>query len=368
MVYLSVPGIFTSTCSDVPDAIYYRMKIRIVGEIAMQYRFLGKSGLKVSEIALGTQTFGWCTEEKTAHAMLDRFIENGGNLIDTANIYNDGKAEKILGSWLKTRHNRNDLIITTKVFFSTGSSPNDTGLTRKHILNEIEKSLRRLSTEYVDLYQLHCFDRSTPLEETLETLDDLVHSGKVRYIGASNFTSSQLAKALMLSKINGLHRFVSLQPEYSLIVRSTEWELIPFCIEEGLGVLAWSPLAGGWLTGKYMRNQPPPHNSRVGRKDRWDDQPEQRESELTWRVINELIRTGKNRSKTPSQVALNWLLQQPGVTSPIIGARTAEQLEENMGCTGWTLNSEEIELLNTASAIRLPYPYRFIQKYTRKRM
>ena len=333
----------------------------------MQYRFFGKSGLKVSEIAFGVQTFGWCADEQTADAILDRFVEAGGNLLDTANIYNEGKAEQILGNWLQARQNREALVIATKVFFPTGTGPNDTGLTRKHIFQQIEQSLKRLHTDYVDLYQLHCFDESTPLEETLGALDDLVHTGKVRYIGASNFTASQIEKALMLSRSNGWNAFMSLQPEYSLIVRSTEWELLPLCRQEGLGVLPWSPLAGGWLTGKYRKDQPPPPDSRAGRQDRWDDQPEQRASELTWQVIETLIAIGQARGKTPAQVALNWLLQQPGVTSPIIGARTLAQLEDNLGSTGWTLNPEEIARLDAASAVPLPYPYSFIARYSRKR-
>jgi len=333
----------------------------------MQYKFFSRSGLKVSEIAFGVQTFGWCADENTAHAILDRFVEAGGNMLDTADSYNEGRAEQILGNWLQSRKNRDSLVINTKVFFPTGNGPNDTGLTRKHIYNEIDKSLRRLKTDYIDVYQLHCFDESTPLEETLSALDDLVHSGKVRYIGASNFTASQLQKALMLSSISGWNSFVSLQPEYSLLVRSTEWELLPFCRQEGLAVLPWSPLAGGWLTGKYRKNQPPPPDSRVGRKDRWDDQAEQRASELTWRIVETLVALGEEHGKTPAQIALNWLLQQPGVTSPIMGARTIEQLEDNLGSTGWTLNAEEIEKLNTASAVPLPSPYSFIKRYSRKR-
>lgn len=333
----------------------------------MQYRFLGRSGLKVSVVALGTQTFGWGADEKQAHAMLDHFIESGGNIIDTANIYNDGVSETIIGNWINKRKDRNSLVIATKVFFPSGSGPNDTGLTRKHIFNEVDKSLLRLKTDYIDIYQAHCFDRSTPLEETLNALNDLVRSGKVRYIGASNFTASKLQQALMISRSNGCAAFISLQPEYSLIVRSTEWELIPLCQEEGLAVLAWSPLAGGWLTGKYRHGEPPPPDSRVGRKDRWDDQPEQRENEIIWRVIDTLIQIGKVRGKSPAQVALNWLIQQPGVTAPMLGARTIEQLKENLGCIGWKLSDEEIENLKTASQIPLPYPYRFIEKYTRKR-
>ncbi|GAK58945.1 aldo/keto reductase [Candidatus Vecturithrix granuli] len=333
----------------------------------MHYKFLGKSGLKVSEIALGIQTFGWCADEKAAHTILDRFIEAGGNFLDMADSYNEGQAEQIMGTWLQSGKNRAALVIATKTFFPTGKGPNDMGLTRKHIHTEIDNSLRRLHTDYIDLYQLHCFDASTPLEETLGALDDLVHSGKVRYIGASNFTASQLQKALMLSNINRWNSFISLQPEYSLLVRSTEWELLPFCREAGLAVLPWSPLAGGWLTGKYRKDQPPPADSRVGRKDRWDDQAEQRASELTWRVIDALVAIGNERGKTPAQIALNWLLQQPGVTSPIIGARTLEQLDDNLGSTGWALNAEERERLNAASAIPLLYPYSFIERYSRKR-
>jgi len=333
----------------------------------MEYRFLGNTGLKVSELALGTQTFGWGADEKTANALADLFVRAGGNLFDTADSYNNGVSESMLGSWLKARKNRHSVIIATKVFFPTGDGPNDTGASRKHIFQSINESLRRLQTDYVDLYQIHCFDISTPLEETLSALDDLVRAGKIRYIGASNYTASQLEKALMLSKIHGWKSFSSLQAEYSLIVRSTEWELLPLCREEGLGFLAWSPIAGGWLTGKYGRNQSPPPNSRVGRKDRWDDQSEQRESELTWRVIDNLIEIGKDRGKTPAQVALNWILQQPGVTASILGARTLEQLKENLGCTGWQLSEEEMNKLKKASDIPLPYPYRFIERYTRRK-
>jgi len=333
----------------------------------MEYRFLGNTGLKVSELAFGTQTFGWGADEKTAHAMADLFVEAGGNLFDTADSYNNGLAESMLGSWIKVRKSRDSVIVATKVFFPTGDGPNDTGASRKHIFSSINESLRRLQTDYVDLYQLHCFDSSTPLEETLRTMDDLLQAGKIRYMGASNYTASQLEKALMLSKIHGWECFSSLQAEYSLIVRSTEWELLPFCREEGLGFLAWSPIAGGWLTGKYRRNRPFPPNSRVARKDRWDDQPKQRESELTWRVIDNLIEIGKDRGKTPAQIALNWILQQPGITAPIMGARTLEQLKENLGCTGWQLSEEEMNKLKKASDIPLPYPYRFVERYTRRR-
>ncbi len=333
----------------------------------MEYRFLGNTGLKVSELAFGTQTFGWGADEKTAHALADLFVEAGGNLFDTADSYNSGLAESMLGSWLKARKNRHSVIVATKVFFPTGDGPNDAGASRKHIFHSINESLGRLKTDYVDLYQIHCFDLSTPLEETLSALDDLVRAGKIRYMGASNYTASQLEKALMLSEIHQWESFSALQAEYSLIVRSTEWELLPLCKEEGVGFLAWSPVAGGWLTGKYGRNQPPPSNSRVGRKDRWDDQPEQRESELTWRVIDNLIEIGKDCGKTPAQIALNWILQQPGITTSILGVRTLEQLKENLGCIGWQLSEEEMNRLKKASDVPLPYPYRFIERYTRRR-
>ena len=333
----------------------------------MEYRFLGNTGLKVSELAFGTQTFGWGADEKTAHALADLFVEAGGNLFDTADSYNSGVAESMLGSWLKARKNRHSVIVATKVFFPTGDGPNDAGASRKHIFHSINESLGRLKTDYVDLYQIHCFDLSTPLEETLSALDDLVRAGKIRYMGASNYTASQLEKALMLSEIHQWESFSALQAEYSLIVRSVEWELLPLCKEEGVGFLAWSPVAGGWLTGKYGRNQPPPSNSRVGRNDRWDDQPEQRESELTWRVIDNLIEIGKDCGKTPAQIALNWILQQPGITASILGVRTLEQLKENLGCIGWQLSEEEMNKLKKASDVPLPYPYRFIERYTRSR-
>lgn len=333
----------------------------------MKYRFMGRTGLKVSELCFGTQTFGWGADEATAQAMADRFVEAGGNFFDTSNIYNKGQSETMLGNWLKKRGNRSRFVIATKVFFPVGEGPNETGLSRKHIFDQIDVSLRRLQTDYIDLYQTHCWDASTPLEETLRAFDDLVRAGKVRYIGASNYTPSQLTRAVMLSEMHGLARFECLQAEYSLLVRSTEWELLPLCRSEGIGLICWSPLAGGWLTGKYRRGQPPPPESRVGRADRWDDLPAQRESELTWRIIDALIEISKERGKTPAQIALNWLLQQPGVTAPIFGARTLEQLEENLGSVGWELSSDEIAKLNAASEIPLPSPYNFIARYTRKR-
>ncbi|MFW5899531.1 MAG: aldo/keto reductase, partial [Jiangellaceae bacterium] len=219
----------------------------------------------------------------------------------------------------------------------------------------------------LDLYQIHCWDASTPLEETLSALNDLVRTGKVRYVGVSNYAPSHLMKAVMLARMHGWAPITTLQPEYSLQVRSTEWELLPLCRAEGIGVLCWSPLAGGWLTGKYRRDAPPPPDSRVGRGDRWDDQPEQRESERTWRIVDTLREVAEERDRTPAQVALNWLLRRPGVTAPIFGARTPEQLEQNLGAVGWTLAPEQVARLEEASALPLPSPYAFIERYTRRR-
>ena len=333
----------------------------------MRYRQLGGSGLAVSEIALGTQTFGWGADEKTAHALADLYTEAGGNFFDTANTYNAGVSETMLGNWLKAAGKRHEKIVASKVFFRTGEGPNDWGLSRKHILHSIDESLKRLRTDYIDLYQLHCFDRSTTLEETLETMNDLVRRGKVRYLGVSNFTPSQVVKARMLCAARGWYNVAALQAEYSLLVREAEWELLPVCVEEGLGLLAWSPLAGGWLSGKYRQGEPQPGDSRAGRGDRWDDLPEQRESELAWRVIDTLRAASGELGKTPAQVALNWLLSKSGVTAPVIGARTADQLEENLGSAGWSLPAEWSKRLEEASALPLPYPYRFIERYTRRR-
>jgi aryl-alcohol dehydrogenase-like predicted oxidoreductase len=332
----------------------------------MDYRFLGSTGSRVSELCFGAQTFGWGADEATAHTLADRFVHAGGNFFDTSDAYNEGASERQLGSWLRSQR-RDDVLIASKTFFDVGDGPNAKGVSRRRIMRQIGASLERLGTDYLDVYQVHCWDASTPLEETLEALDDLVRQGLVRYPGVSNYAPSQLMKAIMLTRIRGWSPVVSLQPEYSLLVRTTEWELIPLCRAEGVAVLCWSPLAGGWLSGKYQRDRPPPPDSRVGRGDRWDDQPEQRASERTWRIIDELRALAAARDKTPAQVALNWLLRKPGVTAPIIGARTTEQLEENLGAVGWALSDEEVARLDTVSAIPLPSPYDFIHRYTRRR-
>jgi aryl-alcohol dehydrogenase-like predicted oxidoreductase len=333
----------------------------------MKRVFLGNSGLVVSELAMGTQTFGWGAEEPAAHAMADLFVEQGGILFDTSSTYNGGASEAMLGSWLKAKSSRHDVVLATKVFFATGEGANDSGLSRKHLLQSVEESLRRLQTDYIDLYQAHCCDLSTPLEESLRAFDDLVRSGKVRYLGVSNFTASQLVRSLGLSRAHGWSAPVALQAEYSLLVRETEWELLPVCEEEGLALLAWSPLGGGWLSGKYRKGQAPDSGSRVGRGDRWDDQPEQRESELAWRVIDCLRRIAADRGKSCAQVAINFLLRRSPRVIPIFGARNLEQLRQNLGSAGWELSPREVDELEQASRIPLPYPYRFIERYTRHR-
>jgi len=241
-----------------------------------------------------------------------------------------------------------------------GTGPNDVGLSRKHILSAVEASLRRMNTDYIDLYQVHRWDPGTPLEETLDTLDGLVQSGIVRYIGVSNYTGWQLQKAIDLCREMGWEPFVCLQPLYNLLDRGAEWELLPICQNEGLGVIPWSPLRGGWLSGKYQRGmQEPPKGSRVEEagKQGWSESWDQYNTERTWTVIDILRRAAESLGKTPAQVALNWVLHRPGITAPIIGVRTMAQLEDNLGAVGWTLEGEPLAELTAASAMDNPYPY-----------
>ncbi len=325
----------------------------------MNQRFLGRTGLKVSELCLGAMTFGRESDEATSLKILNRFVEAGGTFIDTADVYASGASEEILGRWLKGRR-RDDLVIATKVRFSMGDGPNDIGLSRKHILAGVEASLRRLGTDYLDLYQVHCWDHTTALEDTLSTLDALVRSGKVRYVGASNFTGWQLQKAIDTSRYMGFEVFSCLQPLYNLLDRYTEWELIPVCQNEGLGVIPWSPLRGGWLSGKYRRGMAaPPDGTRiqVAEERGWSENWSRYNTERTWNVLDVVLELTKENGKTPAQVSLNWLLNRPGVTAPIIGARSMEQFEDNLGAAGWSLSQEQMERLNKVSQLDLPYPY-----------
>jgi aryl-alcohol dehydrogenase-like predicted oxidoreductase len=335
----------------------------------MQYRYLGRTGLKVSELCLGAMTFGRESSEELSFQILDCFVEQGGNFIDTANVYSQGISEEILGRWLKGKR-RDDFIIATKVRFSMGSGANDSGLSRKHVLSAIEASLRRLNSTYIDLYQVHMWDPGTPLEETLDTLDRLVQNGKVRYIGASNYAGYQLQKAIDLSRQRGREAFSCLQPLYNLLDRSFEWELLPVCEAEGVGVIPWSPLRGGWLSGKYHRGMSgPPPDTRIeeAEKQGWSEAWGIYANERTWHVIDTLLAIAAQREKTAAQVALNWLLQKPGVTAPILGARTLAHLEDNLGATGWSLTVEEVNQLDQASMLPLPYPYESLNQQRAQR-
>ena len=325
----------------------------------MEYRNLGKTGLKVSELCLGAMTFGRESTEDLGFQIMDRFAEAGGNFIDTADVYTQGVSEEIVGRWMKDK-SRDDFIIATKVRFPMGEGPNEVGLSRKHILDGVEASLRRLDTDYIDIYQVHAWDSGTPLAETLSTLDGLVQRGVVRYTGASNFSGWQLQKAIDLSMQNGWESFSCLQPLYNLLDRSTEWELMPVCLNEGLGVIPWSPLRGGWLSGKYRRGMTePPKDTRVetAGKFGWSESWSAYDNEHTWSVLDALFAMAEETGKTPAQVALNWALNRPGVTAPIIGVRNLKHLEDNLGATGWALSDDQMDRLNQVSDKLKPYPY-----------
>jgi aryl-alcohol dehydrogenase-like predicted oxidoreductase len=336
----------------------------------MDYRYLGATGLKVSELCLGAMTFGREADEATSFAMLDAFVEAGGNFIDTANVYSAGKSEEITGRWLQNKV-RDDFVVATKVRFPMGKGPNDIGLSRKHILKSVDDSLRRLQTDYIDLYQVHCWDPGTPMEETLSTLDGLVKSGKVRYIGASNFAGWQLQKAVDMAHTNGWEPFVCLQPLYNLLDRSLEWELLPVCRNEGLGVIPWSPLRGGWLSGKYHRGmETPVANTRIelAQREGWSESWDGYNNEHTWSVLDLLFALAEETGHSVAQIALNWLLRQEGVTAPIVGARNMKHLMDNLGAAGWALDDEQVERLTEGSNKPLPYPYDFIARGAEPRL
>jgi aryl-alcohol dehydrogenase-like predicted oxidoreductase len=335
----------------------------------VEYRFLGATGLRVSELCLGAMTFGREADEGTSREIMDRFVAADGNFIDTADVYGRGVSEEVVGRWLAGKP-RDSLVIATKVRFTMGGGPNDVGLSRKHILAGVEASLRRLGTDYIDLYQVHCWDDATPLEETLSTLHMLVQSGKVRYLGASNYNGWQLQKAVDISKHNHWEPFTCLQPQYNLLCRSTEWELVDVCRREGLGIIPWSPLRGGWLSGKYRRDmEAPPRGSRVAiaEEQGWSESWSAYNNEHTWQIIDALLDVAGETGRAPAQVAINWLLRKPGVTAPIIGARSLEQLESNLGAAGWALNEEQVAQLDRASDPGRPYPYDFIAGALRRR-
>jgi len=322
----------------------------------MEYRRIGATGLKVSELCLGCMTFGRETDQATAGKILDRFLEVGGNFLDTANVYAAGASEEILDNILGKR--RNSLVVATKVRFNANAfigkpvPPNQIGLSRGHIMSEVENSLRRLKTDYIDLYQVHMWDFETPIEETMRALDDLVRQGKVRYIGASNFTAWQLMKSLWVSDKHDFARFDCLQPQYSLISRDIEREILPSCVAEGVGVIPWSPLGGGFLTGKYRSGQRPPEDSRLAKQDLWG----RLANERNYSTLEAVEQVAKERGRPVSQVALAWVNQQRSVSSVIYGARTEEQNEQNLGTIGFRLEAAEIAALDKASALAPDYP------------
>jgi aryl-alcohol dehydrogenase-like predicted oxidoreductase len=325
----------------------------------MEYRRFGKSGLMVPVLSFGNATFGgrgeffkaWgSTDVSEAQRLVDICIDSGINFFDTANGYSQGSAEEILGKVIQSK--RSDLLLSTKCTFPTGSGENDYGSSRKHIIQQCEASLRRLNTDYVDIYHMHGMDAHTPIEETLMTLETLIQSGKVRYIACSNFSAWHLMKSLSTSEKLGVSRYVGHQIYYSLVGREVEWELLPLGIDQGVGSMIWSPLAGGALSGKIRRGQPPPKNSRLGQITFV-----QYEDEALFKIVDAMDVIAKERGKTIPQVALNWLLRKPTVANIIIGARTEEQLKDNLGAIGWRLTDEEVKRLDEVSAPRMPYPY-----------
>lgn len=328
----------------------------------MELKKLGRTGIRVTEACMGAMTFGRESPEDDSRAMLDRYLDAGGNFVDTADVYGGGASEEILGRVFAERPGTRDhIVLATKFRMPAGDSPNDMGGSRRHIRASIERSLRRLQTDWIDLYQMHAWDRFTPLEETISTLDDLVREGKVRYVGASNYAGWQLATALGVAERNGWEAFVSLQPQYSLVSREIERELLPLCAHADLAVLPWSPLGGGLLTGKYRLDAEPPPGSRAG-----DDTPSsvlmrRRIVARNLEIAEAAAKVAAEIGKSTAQVALNWVLGRPGVTSTILGARTLTQLDDNLGALGWRLEPEHAQVLDDVSAIELGYPYEFIR-------
>ncbi len=325
----------------------------------MEMRRLGASGLQVSALGFGTMTFGGVdnfsavgtTQVDEARRLLDVCLEAGVNLFDTADVYSQGASEEILGQALQGR--RDDVILATKVHGRMGPGPNDIGQSRHHIIRGCEASLKRLGTDYIDLYQVHGFDGLTPMEEMLRALDDLVRAGKVRYIGCSNYSGWHLMKALGISERDGLERFVSQQVYYSLVARELEYELVPLALDQGIGGLIWSPLAGGFLSGKYRRGQDGPQDTR--RPQRGD--PGTINEEQGFDVVNVLDEIAQAHEATIAQAALNWLLRKPGVTSVLVGARREEQLLDNLKAATWTMTADEVRRLDEGSATPPIYPY-----------
>jgi aryl-alcohol dehydrogenase-like predicted oxidoreductase len=327
----------------------------------MDHRQLGASGLKVPALSLGTGTFGGATDffaawgstnAEGARRLVDICLEAGLNMFDSADIYSAGAAEEVLGQAIAGR--RDQVIVSTKASFRLGKGPNDVGSSRHHLRASVEGSLKRLGTDYIDLFQLHGFDALTPIEETLHTLDEMVREGKIRYLGVSNFSGWHLMKSLALSEKLALQRYVAHQAYYSLVGRDYEWELMPLAIDQGVSAVVWSPLGWGRLTGKIRRGVPLPATSRLHKT---ADMGPPVADEYLYKVVDALMAVGEETGKTVPQVALNWLLRRPTVASVIVGARDEKQLRENLGAVGWALTPVQVKALDDASAVTLPYPY-----------
>jgi aryl-alcohol dehydrogenase-like predicted oxidoreductase len=338
----------------------------------MEYRQLGYSGLKVPVLGFGTATFGggteffraWgTTDVQEATRLVDICLEAGINLFDTADVYSAGLSEEILGKAVEGR--RDKVLIATKASFRMGPGVNDLGNSRHHLIQSCEASLRRLNTDYIDLYQMHGFDAISPVEETMSALDQLVRSGKVRYVGCSNFSGWHLMKSLSVSERYGWSRYVSQQVYYSLIGRDVEWELMPLGVDQKVGALIWSPLGWGRLTGKIRRGQPLPEQSRLHVT---GEAAPPIPTEHIYKVVDAMDEIAKETGKTVPQIALNWLLQRPTVSSVIVGARNEEQLRQNVGAVGWNLTGEQVKKLDEASNMPLPYPYFHQQRVAGERI
>lgn len=327
----------------------------------MKYRLLGNSGLKVSLYSMGAMTFGRETSVEDSYTMLDMFVDAGGNFIDTANVYSLGKSEEVVGEWLSKKR-RDDFIIATKARFPMGKGVNEVGVSRKHILSSVHASLQRLKTDHIDLLYAHCWDHLTPLEETLATFNSLVQQGKVRYIAASNYSPSQLQRSADLCKARGHEPYIALQAKYNLMVRSPEWELLEVCENNGVGFVVWGPLFGGWLSGRYKRGMTAPPEGRVkeAEKHGWFEKWSRYNTEKTWQILDAVEKVAQRNNATHSQVSLQWLCEQRGIASIILGASKISHLQDNLGSIENSLSDEDCKILNTASAIELPYPYDFL--------
>jgi aryl-alcohol dehydrogenase-like predicted oxidoreductase len=327
----------------------------------MDYRYLGYSGFKVPALGFGTGTFGgkgplfsaWGNTDVTeAKRLVDICLEAGAHLFDSADVYSDGASESILGAALKGR--REQAIVSTKISLRAGDGPNDVGASRHHLIGGVERALKRLGTDYIDLLQLHHFDAMTPVEQVMSTLDELVRAGKVRYLGASNFSGWQLMKSQAAAERHGRARFVANQTYYSLVGRDYEWELMPLGLDQGIGAIVWSPLGWGRLSGKIRRGQPLPSGSRLHETAGFAPPVDE---ERLYRVVDALDAVAAETGKSVPQIALNWLLQRPSVSSVLIGARNEQQLRDNLGAIGWALDAAQVARLDAASAVMPPYPY-----------